>query len=298
LAEILPIISDLVKQYGNITAPPTTPPPPPPPSQPSIQSTYWGYTSPYPYYPPFYGYSYGAWQSPPFGPSPIYVMPPVWPWGGAPWYTVGAPQPTAPITPSQPQTTATTMYIVPANMPSNRRREQIRVVVGDDGREQVWKYIPELAQDVLRRQSSGVIRPSVSDLAAAIQGYPQNAAAYEQYRKYYDEIWKERFHNYDLRKALEIAKNPPQWHMELWEKYGGEPEWHKESRQRAVEMLPALIEKYQPEPLQRPQPVSQAPQTQPSATQALPPASQTQVPPIQRPIWQWERDYGYGGRED
>jgi hypothetical protein len=247
-------------------------------------------------------------------------MPPVWPWGGAPWYTVGAPQPTAPITPSRPQTTApitpsqpqptaTTMYIVPANMPGSYERGYERKTMGDDGKEQKWWFDPYVAKQTLDRlrglkaiedlQRYGmIVRPSAYELAAVIQGYPLNEAAYEEFKKYYDQFMKERYYNYDLRKELEIAKNPPQWIQDMWKERGGEPEWYKETRQRAVEMLPGYIEKYQPEPLQRPQPVSQAPQTQPPATQALPPASQTQVPPIQRPIWQWERDYGYGGRED
>jgi hypothetical protein len=195
-------------------------------------------------------------------------------------------------------------------MPGSYERGYERRVMGDDGKEQVWWLDPYAARHTLDRlhgrkaledlQRYGMIlRPSAYDLAAAVQGYPLNEAARKQFMEYYDQFFKERYHNYDLRKALEVAKNPPQWMQDMWEKVGGEPEWHKEGRRRAVETLPAFIEKYQPEPLQRPQPVSQAPQTQPPATQAQQPVTtRTQPLPIERPIWEWDPYYYYrGGRE-
>jgi len=295
--------------YSNITAPPTTPPPPPPSTQPGSEprlsyddpyfrpplSAYWSYLSPYPYYPPYYGYGYSTWQSPPFGPPPIYVMPPVWPGWTTPTATTSPiyviTTPAATLGTGQAATLGT-------EQAGRRRRGFVREEATDSGEIAKWWWptdgsLPKRPTDIKLLPGGGAVRPSPWDLAASVQGYPLNEAAREQYKEYVDQFMKERYYNLDLRKLLEIAKDPPQWHKEMWEKYGGEPEWYKEHRQRMVEMLPGFIEKYQPEPLQRP--AGQATQTQPPATQAQvqTPATQARIPPITPPIWERE----FGGRE-
>jgi hypothetical protein len=218
--------------YGNITEPPTTPPPSPPPSRTSpppsqtpTQGYYPNYPPSYSYYSPFSGYGYGAWQSPPFGPPPIYVMPPVWPSG----YGYGAPimpiiMPTTPMPTTPMPTTPTTESGV------TRESGVVRKSVTDSGKVAEWWWPTDRPfsrpSDMKYVQGVGFVRPSAYELAASIQGYPLNEAAYGQFMDYYREMW-DRYTKPSLPKISK--EGPPEWYKDLGYE---EPEWWKDIRSR------------------------------------------------------------------
>jgi hypothetical protein len=242
LPNILPLIQDLVKLYGNITAPPTTTPPSPPPStQPGPEprvgyddpyfrsplSGYWNYLPHYLVGSGIGGYGYGAWQlpPPPFGPPAIHVMPPVW----TGW--------------TMPTTTAPT-YIITA--PSDRlgagqtrERGYVRETATDSGETAEWWWptdrpFPKPGQ-IRYIPGVGFAKPDAYTLAASIQGYPLNAAAYGQFMNYYREMW-DRYTKPSLPDPRRLAEGPPEWYKDLGYE---EPEWWKDVRRKIAENLQA-----------------------------------------------------------